>query len=202
MCNMYIFLYLYTVYTLGFREPGQKITTMEIPSLLEKKNIKIKIDGFYQPAMLALTGVVKQHPTLGMTTKIITFLIGNPYKPSFTTVTVRGPHPNPTKKSGNFFGQKNGAHEKVEFQILLAPRRPLAAKKRKPSPWVTPSRRCREGRSWYRNRWQPGKMGEIFRIKPYKFMGIWRDFPYSNVLLIYIDPCFLRDDCYYFWFES
>ena len=28
-----------------------------------------------------------------MTTKIITFLIGNPYKPSFTTVTVRGPHP-------------------------------------------------------------------------------------------------------------
>ena len=28
-----------------------------------------------------------------VTTKIITFLIGNPYKPSFTTVTVRGPHP-------------------------------------------------------------------------------------------------------------
>ena len=27
------------------------------------------------------------------TTKIITFLIGNPYKPSFTTATVRGPHP-------------------------------------------------------------------------------------------------------------
>ena len=28
-----------------------------------------------------------------VTTKIITCLIGNPYKPSFTTVTVRGPHP-------------------------------------------------------------------------------------------------------------
>ena len=28
-----------------------------------------------------------------VTTKIVTFLIGNPYKPSFTTVTVRGPHP-------------------------------------------------------------------------------------------------------------
>ena len=32
--------------------------------------------------------------TVTVTTKIITFLIGNPYKPSFTTVTVRGPHPN------------------------------------------------------------------------------------------------------------
>ena len=28
-----------------------------------------------------------------VTTKIIICLIGNPYKPSFTTVTVRGPHP-------------------------------------------------------------------------------------------------------------
>ena len=28
-----------------------------------------------------------------MTTRIITFLVGDPYKPSFTTVTVRGPHP-------------------------------------------------------------------------------------------------------------
>ena len=31
--------------------------------------------------------------TVTVTTKIITCLIGNPYKPSFTTVTVRGPHP-------------------------------------------------------------------------------------------------------------
>ena len=32
--------------------------------------------------------------TVTVTTKIIiTFFIGNPYKPSFTTVTVRGPHP-------------------------------------------------------------------------------------------------------------
>ena len=31
--------------------------------------------------------------TVTVTTKIITFLMGNPYKPSFTTVTVRGPHP-------------------------------------------------------------------------------------------------------------
>ena len=30
--------------------------------------------------------------TVTMTTGIITFLIGNPYKPSFTTVTGRGPH--------------------------------------------------------------------------------------------------------------
>ena len=28
-----------------------------------------------------------------VTTRIITFLIGNPYKPSFATVTGRGPHP-------------------------------------------------------------------------------------------------------------
>ena len=28
-----------------------------------------------------------------VTTRIITFLVGNPYKPSFTTVTGRGPHP-------------------------------------------------------------------------------------------------------------
>ena len=28
-----------------------------------------------------------------VTTRIITFLIGNPYKPSLTTVTGRGPHP-------------------------------------------------------------------------------------------------------------
>ena len=28
-----------------------------------------------------------------VTTRIITFLVGNPYKPSFTTVTVRGPYP-------------------------------------------------------------------------------------------------------------
>ena len=88
----------------------------------------------------------------------------------------------PTKKSG----QNMVPMEKVEFPIPSAPRRPSAAKKRKPtSPWATPSHRCREGRSWYRNRWQPGKMGEIFRINPYKFMVIWRDFPYSNVLLIY-----------------
>ena len=31
--------------------------------------------------------------TLTVTTKVTTFLVGNPYKPSFTTVTVRGPHP-------------------------------------------------------------------------------------------------------------
>ena len=28
-----------------------------------------------------------------VTTRIIIFLVGNPYKPSFTTVTVRGPYP-------------------------------------------------------------------------------------------------------------
>ena len=31
--------------------------------------------------------------TVTVTTMIMTFLVGNPYKPSFTTVTVRGPHP-------------------------------------------------------------------------------------------------------------
>ena len=31
--------------------------------------------------------------TVTVTTRIITFLVGDPYKPSFTTVTVRGPHP-------------------------------------------------------------------------------------------------------------
>ena len=29
-----------------------------------------------------------------MTTRIITFLVGDPYKPSFPTVTGRGPYPN------------------------------------------------------------------------------------------------------------
>ena len=28
-----------------------------------------------------------------MTTRIITFLVGNPYKPLFATVTGKGPHP-------------------------------------------------------------------------------------------------------------
>ena len=28
-----------------------------------------------------------------VTTRIITFLVGNPYKPSFATVTGKGPHP-------------------------------------------------------------------------------------------------------------
>ena len=32
------------------------------------------------------------HPVT-VTTRIITFLVGNPYKPSFVTVTGRGPHP-------------------------------------------------------------------------------------------------------------
>ena len=32
--------------------------------------------------------------TVTVTTRIITFLVGDPYKPSFTTATVRGPHPN------------------------------------------------------------------------------------------------------------
>ena len=31
--------------------------------------------------------------TVTVTTRILTFLVGDPYKPSFTTVTVRGPHP-------------------------------------------------------------------------------------------------------------
>ncbi len=31
--------------------------------------------------------------TVTVTTRIITFLVGDPYKPSFTTVTVRGPYP-------------------------------------------------------------------------------------------------------------
>ena len=33
-------------------------------------------------------------PRIPVTTRIITCLIGNPYNPSFTTVTVRGPYPN------------------------------------------------------------------------------------------------------------
>ena len=31
--------------------------------------------------------------TVTVTTRIMTFLVGDPYKPSFTTVTVRGPYP-------------------------------------------------------------------------------------------------------------
>ena len=36
-------------------------------------------------------------PHVTVTTKIITFLAGDPYKPSFTTVIVRGPHPRYTR---------------------------------------------------------------------------------------------------------
>ena len=31
--------------------------------------------------------------TVTVTTRIITFLVGDPYKPSFPTVNVRGPYP-------------------------------------------------------------------------------------------------------------
>ena len=39
------------------------------------------------------------HPVT-VTTRIITFLVGNSYKPSFPTVTVRGPHPKYTWMNG------------------------------------------------------------------------------------------------------
>ena len=38
--------------------------------------------------------------TVTVTTRIIAFLVGDPYKPSFPTVTVRGPHPTYTRVFG------------------------------------------------------------------------------------------------------
>ena len=46
------------------------------------------IDGVYWGYNLGVAPL-----TVTVTTRIITFLVGNPYKPSFPTVTGRGPHP-------------------------------------------------------------------------------------------------------------
>ncbi len=50
--------------------------------------------------------------TVTVTTKIITFLIGNPYKPSFTTVTVRGA----TSKS---YQHQHDQHEFDNLSLLF-----------------------------------------------------------------------------------
>ena len=39
--------------------------------------------------------------TVTVTTRIVTFLVGDPYKPSFPTVTGRGPHPRYIYRSMN-----------------------------------------------------------------------------------------------------
>ena len=77
--------------------------------------------------------------------------------------------------------------EKVALPVPLAPPRPSAAQKpTRTSPWATPSRRWRAGRSCCRSRWRRGKMGRCQEVaffggsKQCKFMVIWRDFPYNN----------------------
>ena len=62
-------------------------------------------EGTIEIAMVALPGE-KQQFNLGcgphrvtVTTRIIPFLVGNPYKSSCVTVTGRGPHPSLTKKT-------------------------------------------------------------------------------------------------------
>ena len=52
-------------------------------------NIKINILNFMNYMLYFGCGPLP----VTVTTRIITFLVGNPYKPSFTTVTGRGPHP-------------------------------------------------------------------------------------------------------------
>ena len=55
-------------------------------------------------------------------TRIITFLVGNPYKPSSATVTGKGPHP--TYSCSTFFNKKTGTQhckkrlDHCEFVIL------------------------------------------------------------------------------------
>ena len=45
-------------------------------------------------AVFALRDTLRSTPLpVTVTTRIITFLVGDPYKPSFPTVTGRGPHP-------------------------------------------------------------------------------------------------------------
>ncbi len=69
--------------------------------------------------------------TVTVTTKIITCLIGNPYKSSFTTVTVRGPHPIPT----TFFASPFLV-ELVEVSICFGDSFLLQKKKKKLPPLV------------------------------------------------------------------
>ena len=52
--------------------------------------------------------------TVTVTIRIITFSVGNPYKPSFPTVTVRGPHPIYTV----YFFQTCGPHLKSVHQAF------------------------------------------------------------------------------------
>ena len=89
-------------YSLGASEKSGKIMTLQKQLLeasvvsqlsihvvvtLSLESWKVSIPGVF---FLELLNLVQFIP---LTTKVITFLIGNPFKPSFTTVTVRGPHP-------------------------------------------------------------------------------------------------------------
>ena len=54
---------------------------------------KHQTSGLTMPTPLKYTHIGCGPLTVTVTTRIITFLVGDPYKPSFTTVTVRGPDP-------------------------------------------------------------------------------------------------------------
>ena len=57
-------------------------------------NMKIPVWRLYKKNMYYIYIYLGRCPLpVTVTTRIITFLIGNPYKPSFATVTGRGPHP-------------------------------------------------------------------------------------------------------------
>ena len=56
--------------------------------------------------------------TVTVTTRIITFLVGDPYKPSFTTVTVRGPHPIYMYIYDNYTNYKRKKLKADSFQVF------------------------------------------------------------------------------------
>ena len=65
-------------------------------------------------------------PRMPVTTRIMTCLIGNPYKPSFATVTGRGPHPryNATasfsgvsNRTVNYFGKQKSQKSMCRFVL-------------------------------------------------------------------------------------
>ena len=57
------------------------------------------------------------------TSRIITFLVGDSYNPSFTTVTVRGPYPIYIYNITNIASFHNGERHRQEFQICSVTKR-------------------------------------------------------------------------------
>ena len=58
--------------------------------------------------------------TVTVTTRIITFLVGDPYKPSLTTVTVRGPYPIDTYIYHSFHSTNMGQNVGKTYRSCMA----------------------------------------------------------------------------------